>query len=57
MRSKVYTTASALTGVPSWNTTPDLSLTVNCVPSAFGESSSASAMPITPSGPYSSNES
>ncbi len=57
IRWKLYTTASAVTGVPSWNTMPDFSLTVNSVAVALGTTSSASALPSTPSGLFSSNES
>ena len=57
IRWKLYTTSSAVTGLPSWNSRPDLSLTVNSVAVAFGVTSSARALPSMPSGLFSSNES
>ena len=57
MRWKLYTTSSAVTGLPSWNSRPDLSLTVNSVAVSLGVTSSARALPSTPSGLFSSKES
>ena len=57
IRWKLYTTSSAVTGLPSWNVSPDFSLTVNSVALSFGVTSSARAMPSSPSGLFSSRES
>ena len=51
MRSTLYLTASALKGVPSWNTTPLFSVNVHSSATSFDDQLAASAGWNSPSGP------